>query len=247
MPYKFATQSLDYSDYSSGRVLYNLPGHPAFPVRLASEIFQRCLAYRQEVSPNTAPLTLYDPCCGAAYHLAVLGFLHGEHIQKIIASDVDDNAVEVAKRNLGLLSPAGLEQRIGEINEMITQYDKDSHKAALASAQRIKAAQTASIPARVFQANALESNALLAQIPPSSIDIVFTDVPYGQHSQWLGLSPAARQNPLAALLEALHPLLAPNSIIAIATDKQQKASHPKYQRVERFQIGKRRIELLTLI
>ena len=31
MPYQFATQDKDYSDFSSGRVLYHQPGAPAFP------------------------------------------------------------------------------------------------------------------------------------------------------------------------------------------------------------------------
>ena len=31
MPYQFATQDKDYSDFSSGRVLYHQPGTPAFP------------------------------------------------------------------------------------------------------------------------------------------------------------------------------------------------------------------------
>ncbi len=45
MPYQFAVDRPNYSDLASGRVLYSVPGHHAFPVRLASEIFQRCLAY----------------------------------------------------------------------------------------------------------------------------------------------------------------------------------------------------------
>src|SRR5438128_795255 len=40
MPFKFAVERENYADYASGKVFYNLPGHPAFPVRLASEIFQ---------------------------------------------------------------------------------------------------------------------------------------------------------------------------------------------------------------
>ena len=47
MQYLYATERPDYSDLASGRVFYSLPGHPAFPIRLASEIFQRCLAFRR--------------------------------------------------------------------------------------------------------------------------------------------------------------------------------------------------------
>src|SRR5512134_399203 len=103
MQYKYEKTQIDYSDLASGRVFYSLPGHPAFPVRLASEIFQRCVAHRKSIYAVSEPCTLYDPCCGAAYHLSVLGYLHGEHIRKIIASDVDEKAIDLANRNLGLL------------------------------------------------------------------------------------------------------------------------------------------------
>ena len=42
MKYKFETDKRDFSDFSSGRVLYNAANTTAFPVRLASEIAQRC-------------------------------------------------------------------------------------------------------------------------------------------------------------------------------------------------------------
>ena len=82
MPYLFATQDLDYSDYSSGRVLYSQPGAPAFPVRLASEIFQRARHILGADRPGAERrLALFDPVCGGAYHLTTLGFLHGEWIE----------------------------------------------------------------------------------------------------------------------------------------------------------------------
>jgi hypothetical protein len=46
------------------------------------------------------------------------------------------------------------------------------------------------------------------------------------------------------MLETLHPLLKPGSMVAIAADKGQKIHHHNYQRLERFQIGKRRIFIL---
>ena len=90
MPYHYATVDLDYSDYSGGRVLYSLPGYPAFPVRLATEIFQRA----QKILGLSRPLTFYDPTCGGAYHLTALGFLHGGSLRAILASDVDDIALD---------------------------------------------------------------------------------------------------------------------------------------------------------
>src|SRR5678815_4661595 len=104
MQYQYAKERVDYSDLTSGRVFYSLPGHPAFPVRLASEIFQRCMAIREATYKISSPCVLYDPCCGAAYSLSVLGYLHGEKIQELIGSDGGEKAVAMAAQNMGLLN-----------------------------------------------------------------------------------------------------------------------------------------------
>lgn len=247
MQYKYATEQPDYSDLSSGRVFHSLPGHPAFPVRLASEVFQRCVAHRAEIYGNTTPCTLYDPCCGAAYHLSVLGYIHGEHIQEVIGSDIDKKAVALAERNLGLLHMDGLEERIQELSVMIEQYGKESHREALRSAQALKEKLSVlrkdrSITTKVFQASAIDQHAITTHIQPQSVDIVFTDVPYGWHSQWREAN--ALSNPLRSMLDGLLGIVSEASIVAIASDKQQKATHERFQRLEQIQVGKRRVVIL---
>lgn len=245
MQYKYAKENPDYSDFASGRVFYSLPGHPAFPVRLASEIFQRCMALRETVYNISTPCTLYDPCCGAAYHLGILGYFHPEYIREIIASDVDEKAVSMAKQNLELLNINGLDKRINEISKMIELHGKDSHRDALCSAGVLRKkiqnlSRAGSIKTNVFQANAANVAEISGTIPLGTVDIVFTDVPYGQHSSWQGSSSNKSVDPLWSMLEALCGVLSSSSIVAIVSDKQQKASHKNYQRVEQFQIGKRR-------
>lgn len=249
MQYKYAKEQQDYSDFSSGRVFYSLPGHPAFPVRLASEIFQRCVALRKKIYENSTPCVLYDPCCGAAYHLSVLAFLHGEYIQEIIGSDVDEKAVALAKRNLGLLNPAGLDNRIREISAMLEQYGKDSHQDALRSANVLKdkffsPPEKYPHETKVFQADAANRKEIFDNIKTRSVDIVFTDIPYGQHSHW---HVNETLNPVWSMLDVLLDILSSSSIIAIVSDKQQKVLHESYQRIEHFQIGKRRIVILKPI
>ena len=104
MPYAFETEDRDYSDFAGGRVIYSLPGAPAFPARLASEIFLR----GQKLTAKSSPLRLFDPCCGGAYHLAAIGFLHGAAVEHILAADIDRRALDLAEKNLGLLTGAGL-------------------------------------------------------------------------------------------------------------------------------------------
>jgi 23S rRNA (guanine2535-N1)-methyltransferase len=245
MPYRFSTEDLDYTDFASGRVIYNQPGAPAFPVRLASEIFQRAMHALEQSSP----VRVYDPVCGGAYHLAALGFLYGREIRSITASDVDEGAVALATRNLGLLSPAGLDRRAAEIRRMLAEFGKESHAGALYSlnALRRRLEQAGHpIETRVFQANALDAAALPGMLPPESIDLVISDVPYGQLSNWQTAGEQV-ESPLWQMLEALLPVLAPGAGIAIAADKAQKIAHPAYRRIERFQIGKRQVSILNKI
>lgn len=246
MEYKYAKEQQDYSDFSSGRVFYSLPRHPAFPVRLASEIFQRCVAYRETIYNDTVPCVLYDPCCGTAYHLSVLAYLHGEYIREVIASDVDEKAVALAKKNLGLLNIAGLDKRIDEVKAMFDQYGKASHKDALRSANILKMRLSAQQPlaTRAFRADAVDGQAILKNMKTGSVDIVFTDVPYGQHSRWHNSDGTELLNPRWSMLDSLLGVLSSSSIVAIVSDKQQKATHESYQHVEQFQIGKRRVIIL---
>lgn len=245
MEYKFATERANYADLASGHVFYSLPGLPAFPVRLASEIYQRCLALRGQV---TTPCTIFDPCCGAAYHLSTISYLHWDSICRVICSDIDEKAVSLAERNLGLLTPGGMERRSREISAMVHLYNKESHKGALESLTRMQEQVTRltavrPIQTHIFRANAVDAGSLREDLQGAVIDVVFSDVPYGQHSQW---KQTQVNNPIWAMLETLLEFLTPKSIVAIASDKLQKVAHEKYQRLEKFQIGKRQVVILRL-
>jgi hypothetical protein len=249
MHYRFAQDRPDYSDLSSGRVFYSLSGHPAFPIRLASEIFQRCLAVRRSDNLE-APCTLYDPCCGSGYQLAVLAYLHWDSIGAVFGSDVDSRALEVAARNLALLAPDGMDRRIAEIAGMLARFGKESHAAALASARVLRERIAAltdghALQTRTFQANALDRRSIPDHLPPGAVDIVLTDVPYGLHSRWIDPHPdPAAQSPLGSMLDTLLGILSPTGVVAVVFDKGQKAAHEGYRRIEQFQAGKRRVAIL---
>ncbi len=259
MPYRFAIERQDYSDYASGRVFYGLSGHPAFPVRLASEILQRCLAVHR-AEGRVGPYVLYDPCCGRAYLLSTLAYLHGPDIAAVIGSDVDARALEVAARNLGLLTEAGLDRRNAEIQRMWAAYGKASHQEALQSAQRLQerlhAATSAGadhpIRTRLFQADALNGEALSGHLAGVALDVVITDIPYGRDSGWRTKdgpdnTAAPDLSPVWRMLEALLSVVSPWTVVAIAADKGPRLAHEGYQRIEHFRLGKRQVALLRPI
>jgi len=251
MPYLFAKEDADYSDLASGKVLRSQPGYPAFPIRLAGELFQRCLA-RRAANQITAPCVVYDPCCGAGYLLSVVAILNWEAIQTVIASDIDGQAVSLAERNLDLLTLNGLDRREDEIIALLKQYGKASHREALEAVQRLHQqiaplAQNHPIHTQTFQADTADGAALASHLKDTRVDIVLTDVPYGQHSQWRSSTPhAGGADPVWCMLDALRGVLSPQGLVAVTTDKRQKVAHAAYRRVEHFQVGKRRVVILQI-
>lgn len=252
MPYQYVQERQDATDLASGRVLHGLPGRPALPVRLADEVFQRCLAARQPVARG-ARLVLYDPCCGAGYHLTVLGLLHPSSLAAVIGSDVDARAVEVARQNLDLLTPTGLAARAATLAQRAVEFGKESHRAAVDSAERLgrgleRDLDGAMIRTDAFVADALVGQAALQRLGPASVDLVVTDVPYGWRSFWQSTpsqSVADDVDPIESLLAMLLPLLTPGAIVGVISDKTRKTQHESFKRVKQFTIGKRRVTLYT--
>ncbi len=248
MPYRFVTENQDYSIYASGQVFYTLPGYPALPVRLVDEMFQRCQSVRQV----SGPCTIYDPCCGGAYHLSVLAYLHWSEIGAIIASDIGEEAVALAGRNLSLLTIDGLERRTAEIAGRLAAYGKSSYAEALAGAEKlhqrlVELVKQHPIATRLFRAD-ITKDSVRDEVGPRPVDVVLTDIPYGWHTSWhlSGQEEAGGPPPAWRMLETLIEVISPRTVLAIAADKGQKVAHERYRRVERFQVGKRQVVLLVL-
>lgn len=247
MPYHFAQERLDYSAFASGQVLHSFPGRTAFPVRAASEVLQRC-ASLLAAAGRPGPYTLYDPCCGGAQLLTTLAFLHGQNLAHLIGSDIDPDAVQLAERNLALLTPTGVAARAATLADLHARHGKDSHAQALAHARalELRLPALAALTTRTFVADATSPPALRAHLAPDTLDIVFADIPHGHQTAWQ--TTAAHPNPATpttALLDALLPLLAPTAIVAIAANRQQRSAHPAYRRAHHWQLGKRHITFLT--
>lgn len=231
MTYKFATENRNHQDLASGNVLYYRPGTTAFPVRLASELFQRCQHYLAR--EKSGPYTLYDPCCGGAYLLTALGFLHSRDIKRIYASDIDHNVIPLAEKNLSMLTSSGLEQRMQQLHQQLNEHGKESARLALESAVRLQT-KIAEIPSYCFQTD------ITIQSPelPHHADIVLTDLPYGQLTQW---EQQQGKQPIEYMFKNLRPVFSSKGIIAVVSPKKTPISPEGYNRLKRFSIGKRQI------
>jgi hypothetical protein len=165
MVYKYSPNE-NYEDFSSGRVIYHKPDFPNYPVRLAAEVFSRCLMHLKKKSN----LCLYDPCCGSAYTITIFGFLFNKNINKVYCSDISTEALEISQKNLSLLSCGGIERRRNELLDLIKKYGKESHKSALCSLERIEKLMEHEIEFSAFAANILDTD----EIAKNKFNWVFT-------------------------------------------------------------------------
>lgn len=245
MNYKFALENRNYEDYSSGRVFYNQKGTTSFPVRLASEIYQRCASFLMQQGLSS-DYVLYDPCCGGAFLLSTLGYLHGKHISKIYASDIDDAALSLAERNLSLLFLEGLDERIEQIKEMAAKFGKESHSEALQSAFTLRNTleqRRNAIDVSCFHADITSDTDLIDKV--SDVNILITDLPYGEIVDWSDSQ--NEEEAVKKLLDNVLPVLASQSVVSIVSKKKTKIKHEKYRKVEQFVLGKRQITILQPI
>lgn len=220
----------NFEDFASGRVLYGGDGIPNFPVRLLNEIFGRAVAH----CAKKERLTVYDPCCGGGYSLAVLGFCHSGIIDRLYGSDIDPRMTAHARKNAALLTGAGMQARREEIERMIALYGKPSHRDALQSTFALETRLTKDVPMEIFEADCTQP---LPEIAP---DVILTDIPYGNLVNWSGDA----GSPLTAMLARLAEISSPETVLALCMDKRQKLETGRWTRIEKQTIGKRRFEIL---
>jgi 23S rRNA (guanine2535-N1)-methyltransferase len=238
MLYKYYEKE-NFENFACGRVIYNKPGVPNFPIKLGLEIFKRCLEYTNK----SKEICLYDPCCGGGYLLTTIGLLNYDIIEKIIGSDINQESVELAYKNLSLLTMEGLEKRKKQIEIMYKKFEKESHFEALKSIEIFKKIinQRHNGPlSELFVADAIDEKSLKQN--QFIADIIITDVPYGNIVNWEG----KEENMINILLDRLIKVQDNNSVLAIIYERSQKINNNRYIRVEKFKIGKRIVEILKL-
>lgn len=237
MEYRYC-EDRNWEDFSSGRVLRSAGGAPNFPVRLGCELYRRALSHCE----RKEEIRLYDCCCGGGYLLTVLGLLNQESISHIYASDIEGGVLETAGKNLSLLSREGMERRRQELLQLFALYGKPSHAQAAESAGRLAALLKREIPCTVFQADAgMPLN------PGEKIDILITDIPYGDLTVWEGqgedgqtAQSGRKGGGLDRLIRNLTECLGEKTVFVIVMDKGQKLQTDGLKILEKGNVGKRR-------
>ena len=233
------TSRRDFGDLASGKVLHSVPNFPAFPVRLADEIFRRAVAF-----VDGPDVSLWDPCCGSGYLATVVGFLNRDRLRDVVCSDISEEAIAVAARNLRLLSRDGLADRARTQRARAAEFEKPGYADAADAAERLAVlldAHGGDLPTRVVHANALDPASLAGALPPSAPDLVITDVPYGQQTAWIDPAGAHDRDPLTRLSDALGAVLRPDAVVAICASGRKVTIRGGPPALARFRLGTRSV------
>lgn len=231
MHYRFAPPG-SYEDFASGLVLRSAPRYPGFPVRLASELFQRARLHLG----RTRDLVLWDPCCGSGQLIACLSLLHRESLARVIASDIDEGAVHLAGHNIALADPGRLSQRRAALHELAERFGKPSHARAVEAADRLASLPGGAPELTCGVADVLDPAALAGLLGDATPDIVVTDLPYGEQTGWHG-GVSDELPPAESALRALQATIAPDGVAVLVNRgrRPEALSRPR----EQLRVGRR--------
>ena len=238
MAYRYALVRENYEDLASGGVLRSAPGFPAFPVRLASEMFQRALALHGEPAAS-----VWDPCCGSGYLLTVLALLHPRQVTAVLGTDIDPAALHLAERNLALAGREGLIARAADLDAHAERLGKPSYTAAAQAARRLAdglAAGQRDAAHAVHRADVFDPGQLRRALDGRRPGVVVTDVPYGEQTAWQGPDGASG---VAGMLRAPGAVLPGNAVVAVAVRGRRLRLDDGPQAQTTFRIGTRTVAL----
>jgi len=229
MIYRFAEKN-SFQYLAAGSVIKSYKGNTNFPVRLGHEIFNRCLQYID----NKEKVTIYDPMCGSGYLLTTVGLLNFNKISKIYGSDINDEVINVARKNLRLLTIEGIKKRENEIQHLLDNYDRESYEIGLQQITIFKNIVNKDLDFELFKRDLFEES-VKSDI---KADIIIMDLPYNNLVNYQGNYSKNK------LEEQIVRLTQKNTIIAVIKNKAQKLTvNSTLQRLEKIKTGKRVIEI----
>lgn len=217
-------------------VLASAPGRPTLPVRLTVELFGRARAHLD----RRTGITVWDPCCGAGVTLSVLGLLVGG-ITALVGTDVDPGPLDLARRNLGLLSSGGLSARAAELDALAVRHRKPAYAEAAGQARSL-------VPVgrptwSVGPADALDRDRTRAALGDRAPDVVLADLPHDRQTSWASADDGAPTGP-GAFLTAVGSVLDPGAVVVAVGRGRTVPVPPGVRPLERLRVGHRAAVLL---
>jgi len=229
MNYRFAEKK-SFQFLAAGSAIKSYKGNTNFPVRLGQEIFNRCLHYID----NGEKVTIYDPMCGTGYLLTTVGLLNFNKISKIYGSDINEEVIDVARKNLRLLTIEGIKEREIEIQNLLDNYNRESFRTSLQHISVFKELVNKNMDFELFKRDLFDRN-VKSDI---KADIVLVDLPYNNLVNYQG------EYSKSKLEEQLINLAQKSKIVAIIKTKVQKLTiSPNLRRLEKIKVGQRVIEI----
>lgn len=236
MEYRYAPRD-DHRDLASGAVLRSRPGMPAFPVRLARELFGRA---RSHLADPGAPLALWDPCCGSAQLLVALGLSERAHLRQVVGSDVDPEMLDLARTNGRLLTVAGLAARERELRAEHERHGRPAHREAAEAARRLAdglACAGGDLPFAVHRADALDRVAVGEMVAHVRPDLVLADLPHGRMVSWSDTDDDVEA--IGRLAATLGAALADDAVVVLVARSRRAPLPPGTRALERLRTGHR--------
>jgi len=162
---------------------------------------------------------------------------------------VNPAAVQLARRNLSLVTPAGLTQRASDLDELAQRYGKLSHREAAATARRLARDLLSSVApeTHVVEADATNPGEFLCSTRGFTFDIVIADVPYGRTVEWQGRAGATEStDAISSLLRATAQIVTEHGQWAIVTPARVSTQIPEgFTRCRRRRIGHREVHIIN--
>lgn len=227
MAYKYILESNSLEYMSPWLAVHQLPWNPNFPIKITYDLFNRCLKY---ISKSKG-LVVYDPCCWSWYLLLSLWVFFPDKVWWLYWSDINNKSLEIAAKNLSLLSRQWQSSRKLEIE----QWNKKNKVDSIHALEKIQTQLWKnSTKYEIFFRDIL-SWKTSRQVSP---DLILADVPYNNMTSW------EWTNPINILLSVLEENLKTWTIIAIIHNLPKKVIHDKYNKLEAYKIWKRKIVIL---
>ena len=218
-----------------GKILEFLPGTPSLYPGIADEAYLRGSKY----NPVSEGHVLYDPFCGIGGASISPSIIRRSGIAQIFGSDMDAEALTIARRNFSLTDVASYETATDGGTKAPNGKEVDPALLTQFRDMLLHYGCTAPVSLRLFR-HAMPLPVPSEIIAAETVSMVITDPPYGQMSAFMESEngqPAQSDALLEKYVEslsAIRPLLRKEATVTVICDRRQKlegllAGIPEYK------------------